>query len=180
VYRVSAARLAVGCALPHELDIVLTTLLDEALALDGSLILVQDIDLCVSRSPLSSALIADACDRGLRMLATARSAGFIARLFSDDALRRRLVAVPLEPASRMEAVEAAERFAQSSLLDISPAAVQAAVYRAETADGAAPGGAISLLGAAMADAEWDSREHIGPDDVFAVLESQWPEFQEKE
>ncbi len=174
VCQLSAASLVAGCILPQEVDSLLASVLAEATATDGSVLLVRDLDLCVTRSPVSSALLCDAFDRGLRLLATVRSAMFLNRVASDEALARRLLVIEVPPFSRSQTVAAVQRLAESTDLEVAPAAIQAAIHISDEQTTAQPAAAIGLLGGAIADANFDGRRQVGPDDIFAVIQNQWP------
>lgn len=175
VYRVRGAMLAAGCILPQEVDAALLALLGEAAALEGCLLLVEDLDVCLTGSVVSHALLCGALDRGLRMLGTARSQRFVRQLRRDEALARRLLAVHVPPPGRAETIAALEDLARTSRVEVAPPAIQTAVRIAESRDSVQPATAVGLLSAALAEAAWDGRAQVGPDDLFAVLDGQWPE-----
>lgn len=175
VYRVSGAMLAAGCVLVQEVDAALMALLGEVDALEGCLLLVQDLDLCMTGSVVGHALVCSALDRGLRLLGTARSQAFVQQIRRDEALARRLVAVPVHAPKRSQTIEALEELARTSRIEVAPPALKTAVQIAEAYESPQPATAIGLLCAALAEAAFEGRTRIGPDDVVAVLNSDWPE-----
>jgi len=175
VYRVSGARLAAGCIFTQEVDASLMRLLADAATKDGSLILLRDLDACLTGSPVSHCLLCDALDRGLRLLATVRSESALGRLRDDEATARRVVAVHVPPPDTSQTIEVLKRLAQGGQIEVTLAAIETAVRITDGRGSAQPAAAIGLLGAALAEASWAGRSQIGPDDVVAVLESQWPE-----
>jgi hypothetical protein len=180
VYSISGAVIAVGCVFPQELDIALMKLLDEVASLPGSVLLVQDIDLCVSGTGISLSLLCSALDRGLRMLGTVRTPEALARLGRDEALTRRLLAVEVPPANNGQTAAALEGLARNSSVEVVPPAIAAAIRLSNQDEKAQPAGALGLLGAALARALWDGRTPIGPDDLYDILKHQSPESNPKE
>ncbi len=168
VFRVQSARAAAGCLFPAELDSALMRLLDEAVRLDGWLFLVRDLDLLLSGSHVGLALLCEALDRGLRLLATVRSESALGWLGGDEALRRRLAFVPVEPPAAEEVFNTLSRFAAGSKIPVDPTTLQTVMHLVKKQDAADPAAALSLLGAAMAEAAWHNSPQVGPDDVFAV------------
>jgi len=168
VFGVSAARVAAGCIFPAEVDAALMRLLDEMLALDDVLFLIDDLDLLVTGSPLGLALLAGALDRGLRFLATLRNEASLHWLGADDALRRRLAFVAVEPPPLEDVAAALRRFAAESPVPVAPTTIDTVLHLAAKQDAAEPAATLSLLGAAMAEAAWHGSPQVGPDNVFAV------------
>ncbi len=174
-FRISGAALAAGCIFAQEVDAALQRLLDEASGRDGALLLVRDLEACVTGSAVGHGLLTQALDRGLRMFATVRSETALARLRDDEATARRLVGVHVGPPEPSQTIRALERLAQSSEVAVSPAAIETAVRITDAEGQAQPSAAVGLLGAALAEAAWAGRSQLGPDDVVAVIQSQWPE-----
>jgi len=175
VLRVSAAVLAAGCIFAQEIDAALMRLLDDAAQRDGALLLVRDLDACLTGSPIGHCLLAGALDRGLRMFATVRSETALARLRDDEATARRLVAVYVPPPETAQTIDVLRRLAEAGEIEVSESAIEAAVRITDGQGAAQPGAAVGLLGAALAEAAWAGRSRLGPDDVIAVMQSQWPE-----
>jgi len=161
--------------LVQEVDAALMALLGEVNALDGCLLLVQDLDLCLTGSVVGHALLGSALDRGLRLLGTARGEGLLERIRLDPALARRLVTVPVNAPKRAQTIEALEELARTSRIEVAPPALKTAVQIAEAYESPQPATAIGLLAAALAEAAFEGRPRIGPDDVVAVLSADWPE-----
>lgn len=174
-YRIWGAKLAAGCLVPQELDASLMGLLGEVAPLDACLVLVQDIDLCLTGSTVSHTLLCEALDRGLRLLGTVRKPAFVRRMRADEALGRRLVPVRVAAPRRAETIEALEHLASQSNVEVVAPAIQTALRIAEGQTSGQPATAIGLLSAALAEATWQRRDSVGPDDVFAALDSLWPE-----
>jgi len=175
VLRVSAAGLAAGCIFAQEVDAALMRLLDAAADRDGSLLLVRDLDACLTGSPISHCLLAGALERGLRMFATVRSETALARLRDDEATARRVVAVYVPPPETAQTIDVLRRLAEANEIEVSEPAIEAAVRMTDGQGASQPGAAVGLLGAALAEAAWAGRSQLGPDDVIAVMQSQWPE-----
>lgn len=175
VFRVSAATLAAGCIFSQEIDNSLMSLLADATAKDGSLLLMQNLDVCLTPSAVSRCLLTDALDRGLRLFATVRSEGFLGRLKRDEAVARRVVAVHVPPADEAQTIEVLQRLAAESAIEVAPQAVETIVRISDQQEAAQPAAAVGLLGAALAEATWAGRSQLGPDDVVAVLQNQWPD-----
>jgi len=176
VVRVSGGLVAAGCIFQAEVDSALLRLLTEAAALGPEcLLLVQDLDVCVSGSPVSLSLACGALDRGLKLLATARSEAALGRLARDEALARRLLAVPVEPLDREGTGDALVHLARASGMEADPTVVQATLNLAAKRGGAEPAASLGLLGSAIADAAWRGGREIHPDDIFAAPRGEWPE-----
>jgi len=175
VYRVSAATLAAGCIFSQEIDNSLMSLLADATTRDGSLLLLQNLDVCLTASSVGHCLLCDALDRGLRMFATVRSEGFLGRLRGDEAVARRVLAVHVPPADEAQTIEVLQQFARQIAIDVAPEALETIVRTTDRQGAAQPAAAVGLLGAALAEATWAGRSQIGPDDVVTVLQNQWPE-----
>jgi hypothetical protein len=176
VIRVSAARLVAGCIFPGEMDAALMRLLDDAASQRDTLLLIQDLDTCLTGSSVSFSLLCNALDRGLRCLATIRYEQSMARLRADDGIVRRFVGIHVDEPSNEEMAVALKQLATTSAVEVAPAAIQTAVKLASTQPGGEPAAAIALLGGAMAEAAWHGSPQVGPDDVFAVQRNDWPPF----
>ncbi|HUT91341.1 MAG TPA: hypothetical protein VMY37_17715 [Thermoguttaceae bacterium] len=175
VFRVSAAGLAAGCIFAQEVDAALMRLVEEAADRDGSLLLVRDLDACLTGSPISHCLLAGALDRGLRMFATVRSETALARLRDDEATARRVVAVYVPPPETAQTIDVLKHLAEAGQIEVSETAIETAVRITDGQRAAQPAAAVGLLGAALAEAAWAGRSQLDPDDVIAVMQSQWPE-----
>ena len=179
--RLSGARLAAGCAGPTDLDSVLMKLLGELAAADLSLVLVRDIDVFVSCSHVSRALLRERLERGLHLLATVSSPAFLTRIHEDEGLARRLVAVHLDELSRTTIATVLEKLAGTSEIPVAPAAIQVALNLAAHTDGDPLAASLGILGAGIARAAWrDGAELVTPDDIFDNPESRWPDGDEQE
>jgi hypothetical protein len=119
--------------------------------------------------------LADALDRGLRLFATVRSEAVLGRLRDNEATARRVVAVYLPPPDPTQTIEVLKQMAEESQIEVTLPAIETAVRITDHQQAAQPAAAIGLLGAALAEANWAGRSQLGPDDVVAVLQSQWPE-----
>jgi len=175
VFRVAGSQLAAGCIFAQEVDGALMRLLDDAAGHEGALLLMRDLDTCLTGSTVSHCLLADALDRGVRLVATVRSETAMGRLRDDEATARRLVAVYVPPPDTAQTIEVLQRLADASQIEVSPPAIETAVRMTDGQGTAQPAAAVGLLGAALAEATWAGRSQLGPDDVVAVMQSQWPE-----
>jgi len=175
VLRICGGKVAAGCIFPADLDSALMQLLAEAEAQEECLLLIEDIDVCVSGSPASHSLLCSAMDHGLRFLATAHSPAGLQRLRRDEALARRLVGVPLRPPTREQVAGVLEHFAEVHGVDVAPAALQAALNLARKLEVGEPAASLGLLAAAIAEALWRGDDKVHPDDVLAFQQDEWPE-----
>jgi hypothetical protein len=180
VFRVAAANLAGGFVFPPEIDGALLRLLADVVAQPGCLLLVQDLDVCLTGSPVSYSLLCNALDRGLCLLATLRSEASLARLHADEGLARRLVAVQVEAPDRREVAQALAHLAGAAGVHATPAAIQTAVRLSAKHAAEQPAAALGLFGAALADATWRGCSEVGPDDVFANQRNDWPQAMPEE
>lgn len=178
-FRVSGAMLAAGCLVAQEIDAGLMHLLAEAEAEADCLLLVQDLDLCVTGTPVSLALLDRALDRGLKMLASVRGTGLLRRIPDDGPTARRLAVIHVPSTTAHQTAEVLAELPGGGV-KVAPATVQAAVHLARQDGPGQPGGAMGLLSAAIAEAAWEGRPAVEPDDLFAVLESQWPGDEEED
>jgi hypothetical protein len=167
VLRVPMARIAAGSVLSTDLDSALAQFLSEALRLRKVLLLVQDLDVCVSGSSVSDSLLCHALDHGLRMLATVRTQSSVDQWLANKALGRRLLTVQLEDPPHKAVERIAADFAATSRLKVLPETIRTAVKLAMRENEGKPAAVISLLAAAIAEAAWNRAEHVAPDNVFA-------------
>jgi hypothetical protein len=165
---VPAARVAAGCLFPAEIDGALMRLLDEMQRLEGWLFLIEDLDLLLTGSPVGLALLAGALDGGLRFLATFRGETILPWIDADEGLRRRLAFVTVERPAPEDLAETMRQFAEDSKIPVAPSTIQTVLHLVKKQDAAEPAAALSLLGAAMAEAAWHGSAQVGPDNVFAV------------
>ncbi len=180
VIRVSGALVSAGCLAAPEVDAGLMHLVAEMEAVEASVWAIQDLDLCVTGSPVSFALLGRALDRGLRMLATVRGSALLRRIRADGALARRIGAIHVPPLDRRETIEVLREMADSSPVPIAPEALTLAVSLAAQTRQTLPAGALGLLSAAITEAQWQGRARVEPEDLLAVSESQWPGEEEDE
>jgi len=176
VIRVSAGAVAAGSIFPPEADAALLQMLSEARALDRAVLLINDLDACLTRSPVCASILCDAIDGGVRLLATARSEAALGQLGAVEAVARRLLPVYVGPPDRAQVEQILRRIAETSPAEVAPAAIQAILRVAYDRNDAVgePAGSISLLTAAICRAGWDHTA-VDPDAVFAVLRGRWPE-----
>jgi hypothetical protein len=175
VYRVAAAAVGAGCLFAPERDAALMALLRDALAEENAVLLIEDLDVCLTGSPICYSLLGGALDRGLRFLATFRSQETLRSLRDDEeAVARRLAAIYVPPASEAETVKAVRQLADECGLNVDDAAVLAAAGLTRK-QAAQPLAALAQLGAVIAETRWQGRDCVGPDDVLAIFENQWPE-----
>lgn len=172
--RVSGARVAAGHLFPADLDAALMRLLAEALSLPNLLVMVQDLDLCVTHSPVSHALLCDALDRGLRLLASVRSEAFLNKVETDEALKRRMVPAHVETPARADFTQALQEFAQAHGVEAVPAAIETTLSLSHKEGACEPAASFGLLGAAVAERLWRGGSQLHPDDIVAVFRSHWP------
>lgn len=167
VLRVAASRFAAGHVFPAELDATLTIALAEAAQLKETLIVVQDLDTCLTHSPVCYAALVDALDRGMRLLATFRSSDSATIVTADAALARRLVILNVHEPQRHEVGEILRQYAAQSPIPVCPAAIDTAMRMADGAQHQNPAAAVGILSAAIAEAVWQNAKQVGPDEVFA-------------
>ena len=175
VRHLSAARLACGRVYPAERDRALSMLLDELVARPQLLLLVDHLDLGLSGTMCGLTLLAEALDRGARILATVQSAPFLAEIAEIPEIARRLLPIKVPTASRSDTLKALHRLARSSSYEVSPAAIEAAAELSSREGATQPAAAVQLLSAALAEAGWRANQQITPDDVTSVLTPVWPE-----
>jgi ATP-dependent Clp protease ATP-binding subunit ClpA len=175
VRHLSAARLTCGHVFPTERDGVLTNLLDELVERPRLLLLADHLDLGISGTAASVSLLAEALDRGARMLATVDGEDFLRFIQEIPLLARRLLPVRVPSLNQEETLRALQHLVRAGGYDVSPAALLAAVEITERRGAIQPAAAIDLLSAAMAEAHWRSHKTITPDDVTSVLSPDWPQ-----
>ncbi|MBM4037805.1 MAG: hypothetical protein FJ290_04760 [Planctomycetes bacterium] len=175
VIRVSGGLIAAGCIFQAEVDSAFLRVLTEAAGLGDCVLLVQDLDVCLTGSPASLSVLCGALDKGLRLLATARSDAALGRLQRDEPLARRLLAVEVPSLDRAETGEALSQFAAASGLTADATVLQATLNLAAKRGGAEPAASLGLLGSAIADAAWRGGRELHPDDIFAAPRGEWPD-----
>lgn len=180
VVRVCSGRAAAGSIFQAEADTALLKLLSEAGALEDCLLLLQDLDVCVTGSPASRSLLCNALDHGLRLFATVKSEAGLARFEEDEALARRLAPVRVDAPTYKAVAEALRELGKASRVEVAPAAIQAVLSRTRKQGAVEPAASISLLSAAIAEVAWRGGKTVHPDDVLAVPCDEWPGDNEKE
>jgi hypothetical protein len=174
VVLVSGAQVASGCLFRPEIDSALQKVLAEAEAEPRRLLLIRDLDLCLTRSPVGRSLLIESLDRGLAFAATVQRQR-AARWKHDADLARRLLATPVPTATLDETLRAAHDFARRAGVEVPESTLRAAVRESRRRGGGQPGAAIGLLSAAIAQAAWKGPDHVvSPDDVLAAPEAVWP------
>ena len=148
----------------------------EAAALPEPLLLLQDLDVCLSGSTLSHSLLCNAVDRGVRFIATFRSPSALAAVAADPAIRRRVLAIRVPHPDREQVAGVLKDLAAASGMEVVPEAIDAAL-NLDSKPGGEPGASLGLLGAAMCRAAWrcEGAQLVTPDDVLHVERlNDWP------
>jgi hypothetical protein len=170
VIEINGAAICSGAIFWPERDERLRLTLEAALVPPAALVLLEQFELAIARSETALALLADALDRGLRLVGVARAEFTPAQWRRAPALARRVELVRIgepEPAEvrrivrlRLDQHPAAKRF------EIAPDVLPGVLALAARRPGGNPGAALGLLEAVLSHAAWTGQKAIGPDDVF--------------
>jgi len=175
VVKISAWKIGIGSIFPAEQDSFLNLLLTEAIN-QRCLLLIQDIDVCLTGSEISKSSLCSAIDSGLRFIASVRTPAAAARLAQDMSIVRRLVAIKIEEPSTEEMFEVLQQIAKESPVKVQPSAIHA-ILRLSQKDlnnGSEPASSIGLLTSAIHQAEW-KKTQVDPDLVYSLFRGQWPD-----
>jgi hypothetical protein len=159
---------------PSERDRAWADLLDEHARYSRLLLLVDHLDLGISGTTGSLTVLADAIDRGARILATIQAEDFLKHIQDFPFLARRLLPVRVPTPAPRDTVRVLKQLVRDSGCDVSAAALMTAVEITERQDVAQPAAAIDSLSSALAEARWRARKVITPDDITSVLKPDWP------
>lgn len=176
VVQISGWKVSIGSIFPPEVDNSLNEILSEAQK-QNYLLLIRDIDVCLSGTEVGYSLLCDAIDNGVHFLASVRKPASAARLAKDMSIARRLLAVKVEEPSPEEILKVLRQISQGSPVKVQPSAIQAilSLSQRELANSSEPAASVSLLSAAICQAGW-KKTQVDPDLVYSILKGQWPEI----
>jgi ATP-dependent Clp protease ATP-binding subunit ClpA len=176
VIQISGWEIGIGSIFPAEIDNSLRLILTEAQKQD-CLLLVQDIDVCLSGTEVSRSLLCNAIDNGLHLIASVRTPTAASRLAQDMSIFRRLLAVKVEEPSPEEMLEVLQQISKRSPVKVQPSAIQAILSLSQRGlvSGSEPALSIGILSGAIHQAEW-KKTQVDPDLVYSILKGQWPDI----
>lgn len=176
VVKISGWKVSIGSMFPTEIDNSLNQILTEAQK-QNCLLLIQDIDVCLSGTKVGHALLCDAIDNGLHFIASVRNSASATHLAKDKSIVRRLIAVKVEEPSFEDILRVLRQISQRSPVKVQPSAIQAilSLSQRELTNGGEPASSIGLLSAAISQAEW-KKTQVDPDLVYSMIKGQWPEI----
>lgn len=164
------AALCAGMIFPTQRDQRLGKTLEAALHAGDVLLVLEQFDLVLGNSRVAAALVADALDAGLKMIAVGTGAGEGETEVAGDELRRRVQFIPAQPLpieevgmilqGRLEEYPAGEN------LEAAPGFLPAVIKHSRVMPGENPGAALGLLEAVLTRAALSGRTLVGPDDVY--------------
>jgi hypothetical protein len=170
VVQVHGSKIAAGAMFGPERDERLEQILMGLLPVRNCLVVLEQFDLALLRSDVAATLLAEALDRGLKVIAVARPEFQFAPIRSSAMLRRRLEMVPLRPADLHDTASIVQRRLNQHVkevpLDIPPKLVELIVELSRRRPGANPAAALGLLEAVLARASLGRAACLGPDDVY--------------
>ena len=169
VLELQGAAVSAGAIFWPERDERLRQTLEALLMRSRPLAILEQVDLALTKSETAAALLADAIDRGLRLITVARP-GFSLRHVRSAALLRRLEPVRVGPPEEGELTEILARlWADHPLaaeVELSPDVLPLVAALSKRRPGGNPGAAIGLHEAVAASAAFGGRRCAGPDDVY--------------
>jgi len=178
VLQLTGAAIASGAIFPPQRDERLRQVLELAHTRPRTLVILEQFDLAVRHSDTAACLIADYVDRGLKLVAIARSEFTPKDLESCDVLARRAEPVllgPPEPEEQRQIVlRRLESHPLAKRLEVAPEVVPTVLLLARLRYGANPGAALSLLDAGLTRAASSGTPLLSPDDFYGLV-SQDPE-----
>ena len=173
VLQLTGAAIASGAIFPPQRDERLRQVLELAHARPRALVVLEQFDLVVRHSDTAACLIADSVDRGLKLVAIARSDFTPKDLEYCDVLARRAEPVVLgaaEPAEQREIVlRRLQTHPLAQRLEVAPEVVPTVLLLARLRFGANPGAALSLLDAGLTRAAWSGTPLVTPDDFYDLV-----------
>jgi len=174
---ISSGRIASGCLFPAEVDGIFTEVVTKALR-RKCLLLIRDVDVCMTGSEAVKALLCEAMDGGLRFLATVRSENATALLAQDEPIVRRIVSIRVPTPSAKHVKEALIQIAHESHARVQPAAIESIVSLSRRYGEAIcePAWSVGMLSSAITQAQWHGSPQVDPDTVYSVLKSEWPQL----
>lgn len=153
-----------------ERDERLRQTLETLLATPRVVVLLEQADLALVKSDTAAALLADALDRGLRLIAVARPDFTPRQIRSAGLLRRRLEPVRVAPPEDAELTAILRRrWADqpcASEVELSPDVLPLVAVLSRRRPGGNPGAALGLLEAIVGRAAFGGQRCVGPDDVY--------------
>lgn len=171
---VHSASLCAGMIFPPQCDERLGKTLDAALHAEHVLLVLEQFDLLLGHSRVAAALVADALDAGLKMIAVADEVPWRDGAAPWPELRHRVQIVPPVPLSQEEVgmilKARLDEFTQTEPLEAAPELLTVVLKQAAWMPGQNPGAALGLLEAVLAHAALEGRVLIGPDDVYHAIQ----------
>lgn len=155
-----------GTLFDSERENLLAALLDEAAKDDETVLVLEHLELALSAVPRGPWMLADAVDRGVRLMGTMLEA----RALDVAPLARRVQLVelcepwPEEVSELLTALKG--RMAEHHHVEIDETAVRAAVEHSQGIEGRQPAKAVALLDAACAAATLSGKRGVGPPEVY--------------
>jgi hypothetical protein len=144
-------------------------LLDELQTLPASLLILEQADLVMSRSPVAAALICQALDRGQMLLGVARAEYRHEPVALGCSLQRRTRIVPITDVTQVElqALMHAQLSAPTQVpISLNPQTLHAVLQHCHTEAVFSPGIAVDLADELLAYGEWKQSGAVGPDDAY--------------
>lgn len=144
--------------------------LDALVEAPKTLVILEQFDLAIAKSPAANSLLADGLDRGMKLIAVTRAEFQPKRLRTGAALERRLEPLFVRPMELEETARAVQQRLKahdlSRSIEVSPEIVPLIVEFSDGRPGANPGAALGLLEAVVSRAAFTGQQFVGPDDVF--------------
>jgi ATP-dependent Clp protease ATP-binding subunit ClpA len=169
VVAVDLGILMAGTLFDSERENLLSALFKEALAVPGTVLAMEHLELALAGVPRGPWMLAQALEQGLKLIGTALDS-----LSLDvDPLARRIQAVELnEPwpeEMTLMLMALRDRIAQHHRVRIDEAVVEAALKNAQWIAGCLPATAINLLDAAAAKAALAGRQEVALSDIYYCI-----------
>lgn len=173
VLEMSGAAVSCGTIFLPQRDEQMQRVMEALLVQKETLVVLEQFDLVLARSKIAAALLADALDRGLKLIAVA-GPGFSPKTIDGDGpLARRLEVVTVEESGPEETMAILRRRLRQHPLakqvELAPEGLAAVRALARRRPGANPGAALGLLEAVLAHTAWAGQKCAGPDDVYYLV-----------
>jgi ATP-dependent Clp protease ATP-binding subunit ClpA len=173
VLHLAGAAIASGAIFPPQRDERLRQVLELAHARPRTLVVLEQFDLVVRHSDTAACLIAEYIDRGLKLVAVARSEFTPKDLEYCDVLARRaepvLLGAPEPEEQRQIVLRRLQSHPLAKRLEVAPEVVPTVLLLARLRYGANPGAALSLLDAGLTRAAWSGTPLLCPDDFYGLV-----------
>ncbi len=173
VLEVQAAELVCGAVLWPDRDDRFRRLLNEARQLPRTLLIIEQLDLAMGRSPAVASILCNALDAGVMLLGIARAEVAPGWLAHSKSLEHRSRILPVPGLCRFE-LQALVHARLAELAEaphtVNPQTLSVVIQQGHRHGEGNPGEVVRLFNEVLAISRWRQSDAIGPDDVYFLAE----------